>query len=780
MNENKVTDWFGLYGGGGWGGILNPEAYSHPAKVAPGLAAKLYEYALERGYLRPGDWVVDPFGGIGGFAYHAILNGLNFVGCELEQNFVDLAAGCDCGGFTAVQWQRMFGRGERFRHNERANMSVCPRCANQLSQRPPRPETPLKNGRAARRVRMQAITKERKRKPQYTEPMPLPGTKLATQATKKQLPLFALSVVESGVYEQNSGRIPTKSPHRYQGNLERWLSGVGAERTAVILQGDSRKLAETVRGWAEGAISSPPYSSETVHGRTGIDLDKLQRPGKQCQAATMAYYGGDPGQLGNLPEGEFSACLSSPPFGAGETRDRHNVQAGEVARAMTRAYTQDRQGQDEGNLARLDDGKGFMAAMKSFDCGGEMGYNFPHANTQENQALTRDGSIGRPVQSGTNLLRLGRDVQHLVRDDPEKVEGCRSLAEQFGGDQDGLPARTIGVTRLLEGQEDAQRNGGEAGCQNAGGKSLSLEGWEGEARLPPGGEEGEVRNLPSDRKIVDSSQRPGSLQQRAGQSSGALLELSQQIAQETILGGQKARGGTTQEQRSEPLAIVDGCISSPPYADAVCKGNGPGVRFDTVHHNGNTAQHNSSAAEYGRTTGNLGNMNGYDAAVGSPPFEAQTPVQDVSFYRKQAEERGGNPNSVRIQGGFAYGDSPGNVGNDQGETFWSAAKTIVEQTYEVLKPGGVAIWITKRFVRDGAIVDFSDQWEQLCASAGFEPVERIRAWQIEDKGIQLGVFGEHKDKSIKRASFFRRLYEKRYPENAIEWEDVIVMRKGVT
>lgn len=45
--------------------------------------------------------------------------------------------------------------------------------------------------------------------------------------------------------------------------------------------------------------------------------------------------------------------VSSPPFGAGETRDRTSFQEGEVASAMSRAYTQDRQGQSHGNLARL-------------------------------------------------------------------------------------------------------------------------------------------------------------------------------------------------------------------------------------------------------------------------------------------------------------------------------------------------------------------------------------------------------------------------------------------
>ena len=83
----------------------------------------------------------------------------------------------------------------------------------------------------------------------------------------------------------------------------------------------------------------------------------------------------------------------------------------------------------------------------------------------------------------------------------------------------------------------------------------------------------------------------------------------------------------------------------------------------------------------------------------------------------------------------------------------------------------------KDFVRKGQRVPFSDQWQQLCAACGFEPVERIAAMLVDDHGDQLDIFGGSHPKRIKRASFFRRLYESKYPENSIDWEDVIIMRK---
>lgn len=87
---NEPTIWTGCYKGS-WNGILTPDSFAHPAKVAPGLAYRIYQHLLEHGYIAPGDSVLDPFGGIGGFAYHALLHGLHFAGVELEPRFAELA-----------------------------------------------------------------------------------------------------------------------------------------------------------------------------------------------------------------------------------------------------------------------------------------------------------------------------------------------------------------------------------------------------------------------------------------------------------------------------------------------------------------------------------------------------------------------------------------------------------------------------------------------------------------------------------------------------------------
>jgi hypothetical protein len=202
-------------------------------------------------------------------------------------------------------------------------------------------------------------------------------------------------------------------------------------------------------------------------------------------------------------------------------------------------------------------------------------------------------------------------------------------------------------------------------------------------------------------------------------------------------------------------------VSSPPYADAVNgTGEGPGARHDPIHHNGDNAHKISSDNGYGTTPGNVGNMRdgGFEAVVERNEWldKATSALFDALSGAAQAAQE-----------------------QEQSETFWAAARAIVEQTYAALRPGGYAAWVTKDFVRKGQRVPFSDQWQQLCEAVGFEPVERIYAMLVDDHGDQLDIFGGVTARRKERKSFFRRLAEKKGSPR-IDHEDVIIMRKPVT
>ena len=45
----------------GWGELIVPEAFTHPAKFARGLVYRIVRHGLERGYWKTGDTILDPF-----------------------------------------------------------------------------------------------------------------------------------------------------------------------------------------------------------------------------------------------------------------------------------------------------------------------------------------------------------------------------------------------------------------------------------------------------------------------------------------------------------------------------------------------------------------------------------------------------------------------------------------------------------------------------------------------------------------------------------------------
>jgi len=218
----------------------------------------------------------------------------------------------------------------------------------------------------------------------------------------------------------------------------------------------------------------------------------------------------------------------------------------------------------------------------------------------------------------------------------------------------------------------------------------------------------------------------------------------------------------------EPPALA---VSSPPFLQTSGGTNatseiGPLSDPSLIerHAAGNAAAHG-----YGESAGNIANLPEGDApalAVSSPPFE------DTLNNAKMKVPHDSTGNFTTD-----YGQHPDNIGNDSGPTFWSAAHEIVSQTYAVLAPGGHAVWVCKRYVRNGKIIEFSQQWAALCESVGFRVMHWHRAMLTEDHGTQAAMDGNHKRRTKARKSFFRRLTESK-GSPAIDWEDVICMVKA--
>jgi hypothetical protein len=234
--------------------------------------------------------------------------------------------------------------------------------------------------------------------------------------------------------------------------------------------------------------------------------------------------------------------------------------------------------------------------------------------------------------------------------------------------------------------------------------------------------------------------------------------------------------GTTPGQIGAlPAGDVDAVVTSPPYADTEMSPRLGGATIrKTAGQGGRIADRSAdlTSASYGATPGQIGALaaGDVDAVVTSPPWENQEPSHAQGDPRRFGT--GGQTYKDAV-----YGTATGQIGRDVGETYWDAVAQVYAQCLLALKPGGVACIVVKGYVRRGQLVDLPGQTLRLLLSLGFEPVERIRAWLVEERR-EAGLFGEVVT-TKSRASFFRRLATKRGAP-PIDFEEILVVRKPPT
>jgi SAM-dependent methyltransferase len=229
---------------------------------------------------------------------------------------------------------------------------------------------------------------------------------------------------------------------------------------------------------------------------------------------------------------------------------------------------------------------------------------------------------------------------------------------------------------------------------------------------------------------------------------------------------------------AEAVRDAAGLVTSPPYADIAPRNDAE--KIAAAKAGGKTAArarwgYNRGSAgqqDYGATPGQIGALaaGDVDAVVTSPPWENQEPSHAQGDPRRFGT--GG-----QTYKGAVYGTATGQIGRDVGETYWDAVAQVYAQCLLALKPGGVACIVVKGYVRRGQLVDLPGQTLRLLLSLGFEPVERIRAWLVEERR-EAGLFGEVVT-TKSRASFFRRLATKRGAP-PIDFEEILVVRKPPT
>ncbi|KKK82688.1 hypothetical protein LCGC14_2800900, partial [marine sediment metagenome] len=146
-----------------------------------------------------------------------------------------------------------------------------------------------------------------------------------------------------------------------------------------------------------------------------------------------------------------------------------------------------------------------------------------------------------------------------------------------------------------------------------------------------------------------------------------------------------------------------------------------------------------------------------DSIITSPPYEgteARDRSQDTSYIEDRERVYAGG--SINI--GKGYQAEPGNIGNLKSDSYLEAMLQVYQQCFNVLKPQGLMILVTKNFIRNKQVVRLDTDTIKLCEQAGFSYLERHY-------------------RKLPSQSFWRIIYHQKYPEvEQINHEDVLVFR----
>ncbi|MBA7671909.1 hypothetical protein ES703_80078 [subsurface metagenome] len=228
---------------------------------------------------------------------------------------------------------------------------------------------------------------------------------------------------------------------------------------------------------------------------------------------------------------------------------------------------------------------------------------------------------------------------------------------------------------------------------------------------------------------------------------------------------------------------VDKIVTSPPYSETEATQRLP----DIPTSKGGQTEYEPQSLET-----NIGNLpyGEIDSIITSPPYEGslesgsrhtkggiadrdkkltQTGTYaDLSHQEKRRQRLidqghdpkdflGGKARNAQID--WEYSGSDENIGNLKSNSYLEAMLQVYRQCYKVLKPGGLAIIVTKNFIREKKVVRLDLDTIKLCEKSGFSFIERHF-------------------RKLPGQSFWRITYKKKYPDvETLDTEEVMVFQK---
>jgi hypothetical protein len=520
-------------------------------------------------------------------------------------------------------------------------------------------------------------------------------------------------------------------------------------------------------------LSSPPYNLPMSQDHNGTRGGA--RGTSPSEKGAFVKYGTSVGQLEGLPMGSLDiVLLSSPPYAESFHGQQEKTLRVELEKRFPRWHT--------GGRSQIDTPRGYgttpgqLGTMKGGLLATVSTRNIPIPLIQETvwqgcysgswKGLLVEAAWPHPAKYSRTLIQ--RIYQHLR--DQYGLKPGSVILDCFGGVAlGGLDALLAGYHWVGVELEPAFMTAGQANItfwrHKFGPQPGSVTLLQGDSRFLRQvlHEAHPAVCLSSPPYATGDSAGPESLGRRTDKSALAMPH-----CQGWGIGGQNNPGNLA---ALPPGSLDTALLSSPPYHDALTHG---GQVHKTGFQQGQTHGKDALANGYGRSTGQLQNLPGgsLDATlISSPPYGDQqvgTGSESRAGWRGYTDHGGG---TAAREGQLSA------MPIATGDTFWSAAAQVLTEVAALLPPGALAVWIVKAYVRDGCVVDFPGDWQRLCEATGFRLVERIEASLVEEHGTETTLWGTDVPRRTKRASFFRKLAEKKGAPH-IDNEIILIFRRN--
>lgn len=299
-----IDNWKNCYPSN-WKNLIVKDAITHPAKYSSKLIRKIYEHIVEEGWVKAGDHVADPFGGVALGALDAMRLGLAWRGIELEPKFAAL------GNENIALWNSKFSQMPKWcsdavlLQGDSRKLVELLRDQKQVISSPPYANRDVPQDDRDFSKMGEYLAKKHKRTMKRSADLMSSGGYGETEGQLGIMPIGNFNqIISSPPFRQASGgaHIPKGMEVTDPGLLARHTAGNSAAEGYGATEG---QLANMGEGDFQQVISSPPYFPQsdrrvpfgTTKGTTLQEEDV--RRGYKADNSFRGYYSHNPDNLGN-------------------------------------------------------------------------------------------------------------------------------------------------------------------------------------------------------------------------------------------------------------------------------------------------------------------------------------------------------------------------------------------------------------------------------------------------------------------------------------------------